>query len=71
MLDPSCTAEPWSSLLICPSGHRGLQTFFDRSTLLLRLRERWSIPLFCARCSRHRDATGQDRLMLEQALERP
>lgn len=52
----------------CPEGHEALQVFFDRATLSRRLREAASIPLFCPVCGRHRDATTDERAMLDRAL---
>jgi len=60
--------ETWTSLVTCPEGHDFWQWFFDRATLSLRLREGGPIPLYCPACSLHRDATVDDRNVLDRAL---
>jgi hypothetical protein len=62
------TTDTWTSLVTCPEGHEVFQVFFDRLTLSRRISERASIALYCKACGRHRDATAQDRTLLERAL---
>lgn len=68
MLASTSKTEAWKSFVTCPEGHKTAKIFFDRPTLARRVREGGPIPLFCRVCSRHRDATAQERARLERAM---